>query len=222
MTFVNELLCANLVFSSLSTVVNVTLAVLIVSRLVYHRRYVRNTLGVEHGSPYTNVITMCVESSALMVIVGGLSTILSFASQDGINIMYDITPHICVGGLELNDFWCTASKIFDTTRLSPRSSSSIALLWAAPYPQRYCDRSKWWPRFRSTFQFQILPVKERCDTLLHTSLFHHFPLLRSINIIYNEPDTFSVDAWVLLVSISLTRQDGHYCYFISSNPNSHT
>ena len=104
MTFVNELLCANLVFSSLSTVVNVTLAVLIVSRLVYHRRYVRNTLGVEHGSPYTNVITMCVESSALMVIVGGLSTILSFASQDGINIMYDITPHICVGGLELNDF----------------------------------------------------------------------------------------------------------------------
>jgi hypothetical protein len=104
MTFIEELLYANLVFSSLSTVVNVILAVLIVARLVYHRRYVRNTLGVEHGSPYTNVITMCVESSALMVIVGGLCTIMCFVSQDGINIMNDITPHICVGGLELNDF----------------------------------------------------------------------------------------------------------------------
>ena len=70
---------------------------------------------------------MCVESSALMVIVGGLYIIVYFMSPYGEYFMFRITPHIYVGGLELNDFWCT-SKIFDTTRLSPRSSSSIALL----------------------------------------------------------------------------------------------
>ena len=95
---------ADIVFLSLSTLVNIILAVLIVSRLVYHRRYVRNTLGVEHGSPYINIITMCVESSALMVIATVLYITLSFVSQFAIDIIYDITVHICVGGLELNDF----------------------------------------------------------------------------------------------------------------------
>ena len=95
---------ASIVFLSLSTLVNITLAVLIVSRLVYHRRYIRNTLGVDHGSPYTNVITMCVESSALMVIATVLYISLSFVSQIAIDIIYDITVHLCVGGLELNDF----------------------------------------------------------------------------------------------------------------------
>ena len=95
---------ADIVFLSLSTLVNIILAVLIVSRLVYHRRYIRNTLGVGHGSPYTNIITMCVESSALMVIATVLYTVLSFVSQTTIDIIYDITSHICVSGLELNDF----------------------------------------------------------------------------------------------------------------------
>ena len=95
---------AYIVFLSLSTLVNIILAVLIVSRLVYHRRYIRNTLGVQHGSPYTNVITMCVESSALMVISGGLYNSLYFGSKDGQNFMNEITPHIFVGGLKLNDF----------------------------------------------------------------------------------------------------------------------
>ena len=125
--FVSELTYAWPVFISLSTLINIILAVLIVSRLVYHRRYIRNALGEQHGSPYTNIITMCIESSALMVIVGGLCTILTYVSENGRNFMYDIAPHIFVGGSELNDFWCT-SKIFDTTRLSPRSSSSIELL----------------------------------------------------------------------------------------------
>ena len=95
---------ADKVFLSLSTLVNIILAVLIVSRLVYYRRCLQNTLGVEHGSLYTNVITMCVESSALMVIATVLYTVLSFVSQTGIHIIYDITAHSCVGSLELNYF----------------------------------------------------------------------------------------------------------------------
>jgi hypothetical protein len=102
--FLSELVYTYPVFLSLSTLFNVILAVLIVSRLVYHRRYVQNALGVQHGSPYTNVITMCIESSALMVISSGLFTVLYFVERDGSSFMNDITPHIFVGGLELNDF----------------------------------------------------------------------------------------------------------------------
>jgi len=104
MTYVNELDSAFIVFISLSALVNIFLAALIIFRLVYHRRYVRNTLGVEHGSPYTNIITICIESSALMVIATGLYTILVFLPGYGAQVMIDIIPHICVGGLELGDF----------------------------------------------------------------------------------------------------------------------
>ena len=100
----SKLSYADEVFISLSALVNIILAALIVSRLIYHRRYVRNTLGAEHGSPYTNVITMCVESSALMVIASGLYTVLSFVSWPGQSFMMDITPHIYVGGFELDYF----------------------------------------------------------------------------------------------------------------------
>ena len=89
---------------ALSILINIVLAVLIVSRLVYHQRYDRNTLGVEHGSPYTNIITMCVESCALIVIFGGLFTGLYFGNWDGVLFMNPIIPHIFVGGLELNNF----------------------------------------------------------------------------------------------------------------------
>jgi hypothetical protein len=92
------------VFTSLSAAVNIILAALIVVRLVYHRRYIQNTLGAQHGSPYTNIITMCVESSALMVIASVLFTLLPFVSMYWANFMMDINPHIYVGGLELDDF----------------------------------------------------------------------------------------------------------------------
>ena len=103
-TFASELSFADPAFISLSALVNIILAALIVSRLVYHRRCVRNSLGREHGSPYTNVITMCVESSALMVITSGLHTILYFLSSQWEIFMFYIIPHIYVGCLELDDF----------------------------------------------------------------------------------------------------------------------
>ena len=106
MIFVSELAFAVPVVTSLSALINIILAALIAFRLVYYRRHVRDALGVQHGSPCTNVITMCVESSALMVIVGGLYTILCFVPvpPDGANIVFDIIAHIYVGGLKLDDF----------------------------------------------------------------------------------------------------------------------
>ena len=112
----------------ISALVNIILTTLIVFRLICHRRDVRNVLGAEHGSLYTNIITICVESSALMVITTGIYMALDFTMGNWYFwIPYLLYPHICVRRLELDDIPCTAN-IFDTTRLSPHSSSSIALL----------------------------------------------------------------------------------------------
>jgi len=107
--FIHELVHAHAVFISLSTVVNIILAALIIFRLVYHRKYVKHALGAEHASLYTNVITMCVESSALMVISSGLYTALEygltnwFGSPNWGGFLFTFLPHIYVGGLELYD-----------------------------------------------------------------------------------------------------------------------
>jgi hypothetical protein len=62
---------------------NNLLSALIVFRLVFHRGCVRNALGAEHGSLYTNIITTCIESSASMVIASGLCSMLYFVSPNG-------------------------------------------------------------------------------------------------------------------------------------------
>ncbi|PPQ82746.1 hypothetical protein CVT25_009300, partial [Psilocybe cyanescens] len=51
----------------ISAFANILLATLISVRLIQHQRHLRKTLGKSHGSLYTRVITMCVESSALIV-----------------------------------------------------------------------------------------------------------------------------------------------------------
>jgi len=53
------------------------------SRLVYRRRHFRDVLGPEHGSPYINIMTMCVKSSVLVVIFNGTYTALTFSPSDG-------------------------------------------------------------------------------------------------------------------------------------------
>jgi hypothetical protein len=92
------------VFILLSLLVNIILATLIVSRLTYHRT---RFLGAEHESPYISIMTMFVESSALVVIFSGISTALTFAQRRpdayGALIPFQLLPHICVGGLEHHD-----------------------------------------------------------------------------------------------------------------------
>jgi len=109
MVFDHELQFAYGAFIPLSAVVNIILAALIVFRLVYRRKHLQNALGAEHGSLYTNIITICVESSALMVISSGLYAVLNFGlrnapgSPNWGGFVSALLPHICVGGLELYD-----------------------------------------------------------------------------------------------------------------------
>ena len=109
--------------NSVYIIVNVILAGLIVSRLIYRRKHFRNILGSEHRYPYINVMTMWVESSVLVVILIGTYTALTFVQRrrpdaDWALIPFQLLPHICVGGLEHHDIWF-ASNIFWITRLSP-------------------------------------------------------------------------------------------------------
>ena len=92
---------------SLSILVNIILALLIILRLVHHQRHIRKVLGAEHGSPYSKVITMCVESSALIIIFGGVYTALGSVpgmANGSVIVPLLLLPHICVSSLEFYDF----------------------------------------------------------------------------------------------------------------------
>jgi hypothetical protein len=87
----------------LSTINNILLASLIILRLVRHQRHARKVLGAEHGSPYFTVITMCIESSALIVVFSAVYIVLLLVQpiqSDMVLIPLLLLPHICVGGLE--------------------------------------------------------------------------------------------------------------------------
>ena len=108
LVLVNKDMVSSTAFILLSLLVNIILATLIVSRLIYRRRHFRDTLGAEHGSPYINIMTMCIESSALVVIFDGTYTALTFAQRRRPDaywalIPFQLLPHICVGCLEHRD-----------------------------------------------------------------------------------------------------------------------
>ena len=82
-----------------STNINIILSWMIILRLIHHQRHMRKALAVEHGFPYSKVIAMFVESSALIVIFSAIYIALVLTGVDGAVILFTILPHICVGGL---------------------------------------------------------------------------------------------------------------------------
>ena len=107
MVLVNEDMVSSTVFILLSFLINIILTTLIVSRLIYRQRHFRNVLGAEHGPPYINITTMCVESSVLVVVFSGIYTALTFAQRQPDAYMalipFQLLPHICIGCLEHHD-----------------------------------------------------------------------------------------------------------------------
>ena len=95
MVLVNEVMVSSTVFILLSLLVNIILTTLIVFRLIFRRRHFRDI----------NIMTMCVESSALVVIFNGMYTALTFVQRRPDTywalIPLQLLPHIFVGGLEV-------------------------------------------------------------------------------------------------------------------------
>lgn len=54
-----------IVFWALSLGINVLITILIITRLLYYRRRLIALLGASHGSPYTGIIALLVESEIL-------------------------------------------------------------------------------------------------------------------------------------------------------------
>jgi len=85
-----------LLIVSSSTLFNVIVSVLIVVRLIRHQIYLRNVLGPGHGSPYTRVMAMTVESASLLILVG-IPYVFLVAYQDsaGSMMLLSLLPQIC-------------------------------------------------------------------------------------------------------------------------------
>lgn len=79
-----------------TTFVNLVLSLLIFLRLIYYQRYISKTLGTAHGSPYLKVITMCVESCALIVVFSTTNIVMIIKNDTSYLIPFLLFPHICV------------------------------------------------------------------------------------------------------------------------------
>lgn len=85
---------------------------MIVVRLVRHQSYLRKVLGPGHGSPYTRIMAMTVESAALLILVGiPYVFLVGYQNPDGSMMLLSLLPQICVGlpfihscSLELSDW----------------------------------------------------------------------------------------------------------------------
>ncbi|PPQ72830.1 hypothetical protein CVT26_003339 [Gymnopilus dilepis] len=79
-----------------TTFVNLTLTSLIFFRLLYYQRFISKTLGAAHASTYTRVITMCIESCALIVVISTTNIVMIITNNVGYLIPFMLLPHICV------------------------------------------------------------------------------------------------------------------------------
>lgn len=79
--------------------INVVLSALIVLRIRYHQSYIRKALGSAHGSLYTRIMVMCVESCSLIAVFELVYLILTFQPEAlGFYSQYPffLLPHVCV------------------------------------------------------------------------------------------------------------------------------
>ncbi|KAF9559962.1 hypothetical protein CPC08DRAFT_818502 [Agrocybe pediades] len=79
----------------LTPIVNIILACLLAARIFYQQARLSKVLG-SPLEPYTKVATMCIESSALIVVVGVACIATTFFDNAWMTLPYSILPHICV------------------------------------------------------------------------------------------------------------------------------
>jgi len=85
-----------LLIVSFSTFFNIIISVMIVVRLVRHQSYLRKVLGPGHGSPYTRIMAMTVESAALLILVGiPYVFLVGYQNPDGSMMLLSLLPQIC-------------------------------------------------------------------------------------------------------------------------------
>ncbi|KAF8804866.1 hypothetical protein BYT27DRAFT_7105929 [Phlegmacium glaucopus] len=84
--------------TGVTVILNVFTAILITLRILYFERYMRKAIGTERNSPYTMVVIICVESSALIIVFSLIYFILFFQPTNTLylpNSNATVGPYIC-------------------------------------------------------------------------------------------------------------------------------
>lgn len=74
-------------FTGVTALLNIVTAAFITLRILYYQRYIRKTVGLERNNPYMNIIIICIESSALVIIWNLVYLILAVT-----NSVYTVIP----------------------------------------------------------------------------------------------------------------------------------
>jgi hypothetical protein len=85
-----------ILFLSISAISNVTLSLLITLRILRHQVNTRLALGASHGSLYTRIMVMCLESCSLIVIPTLVYIAMHSTKANGSQIPLLLLPHFCV------------------------------------------------------------------------------------------------------------------------------
>ncbi|KDR73864.1 hypothetical protein GALMADRAFT_212106 [Galerina marginata CBS 339.88] len=86
---------AALIVPTASTIVNIVLSALIIFRALYHQRHSRTALGTAHASIYSQIVALCIESCALISIVGVVYMVIVLSNLPGMEVPLYLLPQIC-------------------------------------------------------------------------------------------------------------------------------
>ena len=85
-----------LTITAVTVFLNLVTATLITLRILYFDRYIRKTVGLESNNPYMKIITICVESSALIFVFALIYLILYFKANHASIIPLQLLVHVYV------------------------------------------------------------------------------------------------------------------------------
>lgn len=83
-------------FASTTLSVNWIITTLVVTRLLVFRANVKRTMGNDHGRPYIGIISMCIESAALVIIFATIFLTLNLLNLDPFSFSRAFLVHIYV------------------------------------------------------------------------------------------------------------------------------
>ncbi|KAF8802947.1 hypothetical protein BYT27DRAFT_7260523 [Phlegmacium glaucopus] len=118
----------------MSAILNTVTATLITLRILYFTRYIQKTVGLERNSPYKMVTIVCIESSALIVIVNLIYIVLSYRYPDASVVPMQSLVHVYALAPLLIIYQVARGRAA-TIRQSPSDNGSVvSTLYFEPPP----------------------------------------------------------------------------------------
>ena len=85
-----------IVLMSITILLNLFTASLITLRIIYYQRFIHRTVGLPSSNPYNMVIAICLESSALIIVISFLFVAMSFWAGYYVMISMQLLVHVYV------------------------------------------------------------------------------------------------------------------------------